>query len=375
MSSLVTSVAAAGLFVQRRCAAPGALLCRQIQSAHHAPRCAPVVAPPSVPPKKLVALPLFQKQEDTRSRPAPKEEFNVAFMYLKPHANTQRTRDFMRLELPRRGLEVMREGTITAEAIKKRRIIDVHYGSLATKALAMNPSELLVQPEAKLAFETCFGLSWESALAQDLVCNASEAMERGSWTPEEICALWDPLEIGIGKVKFGGGFYCGKIGNLYVINGFYLNMQRKYIQAGNSVRYFVVRWKPSALSWKEFRRDLLGDTNPSAAKPQSLRGKIRAEWKQLGLPAEPHVGDNAVHASASPFEALAERMNWLASPPAQDYFGKKLLRAGIPSKTVEHWCSDPDVDHAGKRQSLFDIFEDTETGECVEVARQIHAVS
>lgn len=372
MSSLVTSVAAAGLILRRRCAARGALLCRQIQVVLRAQHCAQVATPPpSVLPEKLVTFPSLRQ----RSRPEPKEELNVGFMYLKPHANTERTRNFMRLELPRKGLEVITQGTITAEAIKERRIIDVHYGSLATKAVALKPSELLVQPEAKLAFETCFGLSWESALAQDLVCNASEAMERGNWTSKELCELWDPLQTGIGKVKFGGGFYCGKIDNLYVINGFYLNMQRKYTKAGSSVHYFVVRWKPSALSWKKFRRELLGDTDPSAAVPQSLRGTIFAEWKKLGLPAEPHVGDNAVHASASPFEALAERMNWLASPPAQDYFGEKLLRAGIPVETVELWCSDPEVDHAGRRQSLFDLFEDTESGECVEVARRLHDVS
>ena len=34
-------------------------------------------------------------------------------------------------------------------------------------------------------------------------------------------------------------------------------------------------------------------------------------WKEYGLAEIPNVGDNAVHASASPFEALCERMNWL----------------------------------------------------------------
>ena len=51
----------------------------------------------------------------------------------------------------------------------------------------------------------------------------------------------------------------------------------------------------------------------------------------------PHVstlakdtGDNGVHASASPFEALAERSNWLRASISKDPFGKALLASGIP---------------------------------------------
>ena len=37
------------------------------------------------------------------------------------------------------------------------------------------------------------------------------------------------------------------------------------------------------------------------------------QWKELGLKSEPNVGDNGVHASASPLEGLAERMNWVGA--------------------------------------------------------------
>ena len=42
------------------------------------------------------------------------------------------------------------------------------------------------------------------------------------------------------------------------------------------------------------------------------------------------TGDNGVHASASPFEALAERSNWLRASISKDAFGKALLASGIP---------------------------------------------
>ena len=61
----------------------------------------------------------------------------------------------------------------------------------------------------------------------------------------------------------------------------------------------------------------------------ALRGIIAADWKGLGLKAPCNGGDNAVHASASPLEGMAERTNWLGVAIADDPFGKVLLAAGF----------------------------------------------
>lgn len=45
----------------------------------------------------------------------------------------------------------------------------------------------------------------------------------------------------------------------------------------------------------------------------------RGKWSDLGLKAQPDTGDNGVHASASPFEALAERSNWLRASVSKDF--------------------------------------------------------
>ena len=60
-----------------------------------------------------------------------------------------------------------------------------------------------------------------------------------------------------------------------------------------------------------FVRQVLGPTDPAKAPEGSLRGMMNAQWEALGLAAAPNTTDNGVHASASPFEGLAERMNWL----------------------------------------------------------------
>lgn len=50
-----------------------------------------------------------------------------------------------------------------------------------------------------------------------------------------------------------------------------------------------------------------------------------------------------MHASASPFEAYAERLNWLAADAATDSFGVAALAAGVPADTLAQWTKDPQV--------------------------------
>ena len=104
---------------------------------------------------------------------------------------------------------------------------------------------------------------------------------------------------------------------------------------------------------------MLGPTDPAEAPEGSLRGMIMARWQELGLAAEPNVGDNGVHASASPFEGLAERLNWLGADLASDPFGSALLDVGIPAKMIQMWTVDPQVKYVdGSMGSLFDALED-----------------
>ena len=82
-----------------------------------------------------------------------------------------------------------------------------------------------------------------------------------------------------------------------------------------------------------------------------------------------------MHASASPFEGLAERMNWLEKPLADDPFGKALLDAGIKEETLKAWTVDPRVPMPdGADGSLFDALEDLDLDACIEKAKAIAAV-
>merc|ERR1712079_601462 len=158
-----------------------------------------------------------------------------------------------------------------------------------------------------------------------------------------------------------------------VFNAFFMSMRTAFTAPGKSIHYYSVEWDEKDLSWEDFRGKLLGPTDPKEAPADSLRGKILADWEKLGLKAEPNVGDNGVHASASPFEGLAERINWLSTPCMRDPYGRSLMQAGIGPKTVKEWSVDPQVkiDEAGKMGSLFDQLEDMDGSACLAKAQQL----
>ena len=153
----------------------------------------------------------------------------------------------------------------------------------------------------------------------------------------------------------------------YVFNGFFMSMRSKFTVAGESIFYYLVEWNSADLSWADFRNKVLGPTDPADAPKDSLRGLIMQDWQKLGLKAEPNVGDNGVHASASPFEALAERLNWCGATLATDSFGSDLLKSGLSAATVGKWSVDPQVmQPEGKNGSLFDSLEDMDAADCLD---------
>jgi hypothetical protein len=203
-------------------------------------------------------------------------------------------------------------------------------------------------------------------------------------------------------------------------------MREKFTKPGSSIYYYLVEWEPNKLSWEDFRGKVLGATDPSTAADGSLRKEIFKDWKALGLASEPNVGDNGVHASASPFEALAERLNWMGATLEEDAFGKAMLGSGIPKETcaashpsarctrgntrgrarraragrgaarsrrmtdtrahvliarpawcvsrVMTWTKDPQVPFEGKKSSLFDLLEDLDYDDCLSKAQAIAGV-
>merc|ERR1711971_752922 len=167
--------------------------------------------------------------------------------------------------------------------------------------------------------------------------NAKEGASKLGITPEKLGMKFKELKLGKGFLKFGVGFYCGKVDGIFVINGFYWLLRSKYTLPGTSIYYFDLSFPAAQLPWASFRAKVVGATDPKVAKPGSLRNMIFKDWKRLGLAAQPTTADNGIHASASPFEALSERTNWLGVSLTQDLFGKAVLDIGLPLRTLQYW--------------------------------------
>jgi glutamine synthetase len=294
-----------------------------------------------------------------------------AFVFIKPHAVYDNVKDLVKEKLGEQGITIKSEGQIKAETIDKKKLIDTHYGAIAAKAVSQKPSQLVVQEKAQEEFEKQFGVAWKKVLEDGLVYNALDGAKKLGITPDELGQKYDTLKKGVDIIKFGGGFYCGKVDGIYVINGFYMAMRSKFTQKGTSIYYYQVEWPAGKLNWADFRAKVLGGTDPATAPAESIRNLIYSKWEDLGLKAQPDTGDNGVHASASPFEALAERSNWLRASLTRDYFGKALLASGVPLKTIKEWSSDPVVEFEGGKKSLFDLLEDLNGDEVLKKAKAI----
>ena len=303
---------------------------------------------------------------------------NTAFVFAKPHANTPAVREVISAKFAEKGITVLKEGDVSGEEIDRNGYIDQHYYAIAEKSTLTTGKDLPVNGDK---FQSTFGEDWKTVCAEGRAFNALEFKNKFSKFSEEgaLDKAWDATSVDKKtRVKLGGGFYCGQIEvegtKYYTFNAFFMTMRGKFTAPGTSIHYYVVEFDPEKLSWAEFRGQVLGPTDPKDAPSDALRGIIAADWKALGLKAPCNGGDNAVHASASPFEGLAERINWLATPIAEDPFGRALLDAGVSAETIKKWSSDPQVKYdqatakeTGKpKGSIFDALEDMDMQACLE---------
>eukprot|EP00567_Pseudictyota_dubia_P011414 CAMPEP_0197443598 /NCGR_PEP_ID=MMETSP1175-20131217/9300_1 /TAXON_ID=1003142 /ORGANISM="Triceratium dubium, Strain CCMP147" /LENGTH=349 /DNA_ID=CAMNT_0042974255 /DNA_START=98 /DNA_END=1147 /DNA_ORIENTATION=+ len=290
---------------------------------------------------------------------------NSAFVFVKPHANTKATQDMVREKLTGAGISIKSEHDIAGTTIDEKKLIDQHYYAIASKATILSAKDIPVPADK---FEAEFGEKWEDVLKDGRACNAMEACEKFGCDSDGLNAAWKKATK---VVKFGGGFYCGLVSAngkdpLYVFNAFFMAMRSAFVGEGKSIHAYEVEWDPKVLSWESFRGTLLGPTDPAAAPEGSIRKTILDTYKELGLTSVPNKGDNGVHASASPFEGLAEKMNWLGAEISSDAFGKALLDAGLSESTVKDWSVDPRVEQpGGEKGSVFDSLEDTDVQDCL----------
>jgi len=298
-----------------------------------------------------------------------------AFVFAKPHANTAAVQTEITKKFAEKKITVLKEGEVDGPTIDAKKYIDQHYYAIAEKATIKKPAELNVKKDK---FTETFSEDWDKVLAEGRAFNALDACKELGIDGKELDGLWGAAKTAKKLVKMGGGFYCGLVEKegtppIYTFNAFFMEMRGKFTKEGESIHYYVVEFDSDELSWADFRGKVLGPTDPKDAPADSLRGIVNADWEKLGLKTPCNTGDNAVHASASPFEGLAERHNWLAVPIKDDPFGAALISGGMTEDMIKAWCVDPQVTLAdgSTKGSIFDALEDTDVAKCTELCLAI----
>merc|ERR1719248_341636 len=102
------------------------------------------------------------------NRPTPK---NSAFVFIKPHAVTDKVKALAKSGLEAKGIKILAEGSLSGKTIDEKKLIDQHYYAIASKATILKPNQLNVPADK---FKDKFGLEWQEALDKELVYNAMD---------------------------------------------------------------------------------------------------------------------------------------------------------------------------------------------------------
>lgn len=264
------------------------------------------------------------------------------------------------------GMEVASIDVLGAKYLKDKNIMASHYGVI--NKIATNAKAAMSQT-AKENFEKNFGQTVEKAN----VLGGYEFLEKYPFfnadSLEILCQNMTP-------VKLAGGTYCctTKVNGdvVYLINGFHPMQLQHFIKDGRSIVTFHVL---TNTNWAEARANFIGATNPSKAEEGSLRRIFLQKKEELGL-EDVSQGSNGVHLSAGPIEALVELCRFANKPISdenvlkQHIAGQNLL-ASYANTKIQDIANDAKVTFENKETSVFEITEDKNTKDAVELIRQL----
>merc|ERR1719164_67375 len=112
---------------------------------------------------------------------------NSAFVFIKPHAVTDKVKELTGNVLTKNNIKILEQGEIKSEEIDKKKLIDQHYYAIASKATILKPDQLNV-PEDK--FKGKFGIDWKDALASGKVFNAMDGCDKLGIDGDEMEKAW-----------------------------------------------------------------------------------------------------------------------------------------------------------------------------------------
>jgi hypothetical protein len=118
--------------------------------------------------------------------------------------------------------------------------------------------------------------------------------------------------------------------------------------------------------------NIIGNSDPSKANSKSIRGQAYSNYKEYGLLSQPSHLNNIIHASASAFEGMVERLIWVNGTVIfTDLFGCKLSALRIPISIIRDWARyNPIV----QEKFLFEHLNRMDSDSCIAKCEKLYKI-
>jgi hypothetical protein len=153
---------------------------------------------------------------------------------------------------------------------------------------------------------------------------------------------------------------------IILVNGFHPSQLAHFTREDHRIVLMLLH---TNTDWETMKFDLVGDTFPERADPQSIRGILYADPDKFGQ-AEVGINTNGVHLSAGPYEAAFEVVNFFGNlldldPEETSPLAiAETIAAGMSQAQALNLLDNPTVDDS----DLFSETENMNTSEAVEFA-------
>ncbi len=264
--------------------------------------------------------------------------------------------------LEKKGFRVVLNKKVTGAELAEREVIRQHY-LMYSKA---SYGDAVLTDAGKARFEAAFGKHWDAEVEAGRIVGNPSLIKAKGIDAAQLFLLWNEKFATRQTQKIQDGLIMAWLEELdaYCINAFYPVMEENFYHPATEITYFVLEFDPSQVSWKQFRKEILGSTDASKADPNSFRGQLFAQY-----PVEFPGRDNFVHGSAGPVEGLVERI--IHEPEFEleaNPVGQVLANRGVSLESFKSWKAGQSISQLGE---LFDETEEKGTAEVLARLDQI----
>jgi len=245
--------------------------------------------------------------------------------------------------------------------LEESEIMNRHYGFI--NQLSRQASQM-VDPATRVKIFEWLG---QEDLGEHQILGGHEFLNTFDTGVSELSDIWFAQEAN----KLRSGFYFIEDSfqgvPVILVNGFHPSQLQHFTRKDHRILLMLLH---TDTDWGALKYDLVGDTFPERAKPDSIRGMLYADPDRYGQ-REVNINTNGVHLSAGPFEAAFEVVNFFGAlldlnptkmPPLAI---KRAIESGFAEQKAISLLENPKIDES----DLFSLTENMNTDEAIAFAK------